>query len=57
MKLLNWLERMEMKDKTEADREKTRLIHDIKNLKKEDILPKKAKKITIWMRIKKVLMG
>jgi hypothetical protein len=46
-----------IKDRLELDREKLDLIKNIKQLKKENILPKKPEKLTLWNRIKKVLMG
>ena len=45
------------KDKIECNREKLDYIKEIKKYKKEDILPPKPKKLTIWQRLKKVLMG
>jgi hypothetical protein len=57
LKGLEWLEREKQKDKTEIDFYKQSIINNITKLKKEDILPKKPKKLTLWMRIKKVLMG
>ena len=52
-----WLDKEIIKDQTELNREKLNLISEIKKYKKEDILPPKPKKLTIWQRIKKVLMG
>ena len=54
---LEWLQSEIIKDKIILDQEKTKLIDNIKKLKKEDILPKPPKKLTLWQRIKKVLMG
>lgn len=45
------------KDELELQREKLKFINEIKKYKKEDILPPKPKKLTLWDRIKKVLMG
>lgn len=56
-KQIDWLEREMGKDEIELEREKNKLIEQIKRLKKEDIMPPKPKKLTIWQRIKKVLMG
>jgi hypothetical protein len=56
-KVINWFESEIEKDKNELDREKQELIDGITKLKKEDILPKKPKKLTLWERIIKVLMG
>ena len=54
---LEWLQSEIIKDKIILDQEKSKLIDNIKKLKKEDILPKPPKKLTLWQRIKKVLMG
>lgn len=54
---LEWLEREMNKDKIELEKEKKDFINKIKKIKKEDILPKKPEKISIWKRIKVMLMG
>ena len=54
---LEWLQKEIIKDKIILEQEKTKLIENIKKLKKEDILPKPPEKLTLWQRIKKVLMG
>ena len=54
---LDWLEKEILKDKKELDFEKNKFIQQIKKLKKEELLPEKPKKLTLWQRIKKVLMG
>jgi len=41
----------------ELEREKLQLINKLKNHTKEDILPKKPEKKSLWKRIIKVLMG
>ena len=41
----------------ELDLEKDRLINQLTKLKKDEILPEKPKKLTLWQKIKKVLMG
>lgn len=56
-KLLKWLENEQLKDKKELDIEKQNLINQLKKLKKEDLLPEIPKQLTLWQRIKKVLMG
>ena len=59
-KALEWFQNELTKDKIELDKGKTDLINQIKKLKKEEIIPKEPeqpKKISLWMRIKKVLMG
>lgn len=52
-----WLVNEIKKDEQQTNLEKLKFINEIKKLKKEDILPQKPKKLTIWQRIKKVLMG
>ena len=54
---LEWLESEIRKDNVILEKEKSKLIENIKKLKKEDILPKPPEKLTLWQRIKKVLMG
>ncbi len=54
---LEWLEREMNKDKIELEKQKKDLIDKIKKLKKEDLLPKKPEKISIWKRLKIMLMG
>ena len=54
---LKWLEKEIKRDQLELDKEKENYINKIKNMKKEEIIPLKPKKITLWQRIKKVLMG
>lgn len=56
-KILKWFDDEIKKDKIELDKEKQELIERIKKLKKQDVLPEKPKKLTLWQRIKKVLMG
>jgi hypothetical protein len=41
----------------ELEREKLQLIKNIKQQTKEDILPKKPEKKSLWKKIIKVLMG
>ena len=55
---LEWLKNEIEKDTIELENEKKRFIDQIKNFKKEEIVKTKEKsKITIWSRIKKVLMN
>jgi hypothetical protein len=55
---IDWLQNEITKDKKELDKDKELFINQIKNLKKEDIcLSKKQEKLSIWQRIKKVIMG
>jgi len=43
------------KDKIELDKEKKQLIESLKDFKKEDLVVQK-KELTIWQKIKKVLL-
>jgi hypothetical protein len=56
-KELEKLNREEVKNFIDLETEKEKLINEITKLKKEDILPKPPKKLTLWQRLKKVLMG
>jgi len=57
LKAIEWLEKENLKDKIELESQKKVIIANIKKLKKEDILPPKPKKISLWKRILKALMG
>ena len=56
-KQLKKLENEKIKDFVELESEKEKFIKEITKFKKEDILPKQPKKLTLWQRVKKVLMG
>jgi hypothetical protein len=45
------------RDKIDLEKEKNDFIQRIKKLKKEEILPEKPKKISLWQRLKMTLMG
>lgn len=53
---IDWLKSEIEKDKIQLEFEKKRLIDSLKESKKEDIIIPKEK-LTLWKRIKKVLMG
>lgn len=53
---IDWLKSEIDKDKNELINEKNNFINEIKKINKEEIFPKKQK-LTIWQRIKKVLMN
>ena len=50
-KEVEWLKNEVEKDRIELDREKKEMIEQIKNYKKEEIVPKQ-KNYTLWERIK-----
>lgn len=53
----NLLEKERNKIHLELEREKRQFINQIKQVQKEEILPKKPEKLSLWKRIIKVLMG
>lgn len=53
---IDWLKSELEKDKKELEIEKLRMIESLKDFKKDEIVIKKEK-LTLWMRVKKVLMG
>lgn len=55
-KNIEWLKNEVLMDQQQLDREKTQFIQQIKNFKREELLPKKEKQ-TLWKRLKKVIMG
>lgn len=55
-KILKWFENEKIKDNIELESYKKKIIGEIQNIKKEDFFPKK-KKLTIWERIKMVILG
>ena len=54
--LLNWLNSEKLKDKRELDKEKEKIIKEIKGISKEDLFPK-PKKLSLWEKIKIILLG
>jgi hypothetical protein len=55
---LDWYQKELEKDSLQIQNEKNKFANSIKKLKKQDIfVPEKVEKLTIWKRIKKVLMG
>lgn len=53
---IDWLKSELEKDKKSLEIEKLRMIESLKNFKKDEIVIKKEK-LTLWKRVKKVLMG
>jgi len=55
---LEWLQKEIRKDQITLNKSKNDLINEIKKNKKEEIIPKQEIiKLSLWKRIKKVLMG
>lgn len=53
---LDWLRSEIEKDKVQLEKEKLQLISSIKTLNKEELV-KPRKKLTLWEKIKKVLIS
>ena len=53
---LDWLKSEIEKDKVQLEKEKLQLINSIKTLNKEELV-KPFKKLTLWEKIKKVLIS
>jgi hypothetical protein len=56
-KMFTWLNTEKQKDNSELEREKQQFIKNIQNIKREEIFENKRVKLTIWQKLKKVLMG
>jgi len=54
--LVNWFNNEKLKDKQEVDREKEKIIKQIKGIKKDELFPKPVK-LSLWKRIKIILLG
>jgi hypothetical protein len=54
--LLNWFNSEKLKDQRELDREKQKMVKQIKGMNKEDLFPK-PKKLSIWKKIRIILLG
>lgn len=53
---IDWLKNEIQKDKIELEKEKLKTIEALKGFKIEDIV-KPEEKLTLWKRIRKVMMG
>ena len=53
---LDWLRSEIEKDKVQLEKEKLQFINSIKTLNKEELV-KPVKKLTLWQKIKKVLIS
>jgi uncharacterized protein YacL (UPF0231 family) len=53
---LDWLRSEIEKDKVQLEKEKLQFINSIKTLNKEELV-KPIKKLTLWQKIKKVLIS
>jgi hypothetical protein len=55
----DWFKNEAEKDRKDLEISKLKFLAEIKQYRKEDIIPKgiEVQKLTLWMKIKKVLMG
>lgn len=56
-KQLDWYRKELKKDEIELEHQKQKIINQIRGLKKGDIIPEPPKKLTLWGRIKRVILG
>jgi hypothetical protein len=54
--LLNWFNSEKLKDQRELNKNKEKLVREIKGLRKEDLFPVPVK-ISLWKKIKIILLG
>ena len=54
---IDWYQKELKKDKNKLERSKSKIISELKGLSKEDILPEPVKKLSLWRRIKKMILG
>ena len=54
--MLNWLNSEKLKDQRELDREKEKIVKQIKGIRKDELFPKPVK-LSLWKRIKIILLG
>lgn len=55
-RMLNWLKSEKNKDEKQLELQKKHLAEQIKKLNKNDLF-KKPKKLTLWQKIKTILLG
>ena len=54
--MLNWLNSEKLKDQRQLDKEKQKIIKEMRGMKKEDLFPKPIK-LSLWQKIKILLLG
>jgi hypothetical protein len=54
--LLNWFNSEKLKDQRDLNKNKEKLVREIKGLRKEDLFPAPVK-ISLWNKIKIILLG
>jgi hypothetical protein len=54
--ILNWLESEKLKDNREIENTKKKYIEELRKIKKEELF-KIPKKLTLWQKIKILILG
>jgi hypothetical protein len=54
--LLNWFNSEKLKDQRELNRQKEKIVREIKGLKKDELFPKPVK-LSLWKKIKIIPLG
>ena len=54
--LLNWFNSEKLKDQRELDKDKEKIIKQIKGIRKDELFPKPIK-LSLWKKIKIILLG
>lgn len=55
--ILNWLDKEKRKDKVQLEKSKMDFIEQIKKVNKSDIFEPKKPKLTLWQKIKMIILG
>lgn len=55
--MLNWLEKEKRKDQIQVDKSKMDFIQQIKQINKSEIFEPKKPKLTLWQKIKLIILG
>lgn len=55
--ILNWLDKEKRKDKVQLEKSKIDFIEQIKKINKSDIFAPKKPKLTLWQKIKMIILG
>lgn len=55
--ILNWLDKEKRKDKVQLEKSKMDFIEQIKQVNKSDIFEPKKPKLTLWQKLKMIILG
>lgn len=55
--ILNWLDKEKKKDKVQLEKSKMDFIEQIKKINKSEIFEPKKPKLTLWQKIKMIILG